>query len=174
MLVFGMASPSTREMRQDSARRVATKSFARRLRDVHLYLGTFFAPAILFFAFTGTLQTFGLHESHPGDPYQAPVWIQKLARIHKDQTPILPPARKSKPRPPEVKANPAAAPEQEQKGNPTTVLFTKWFVALMSAGLIATTLLGLYMAFKFSPGRGLTWFLLILGAVLPLVLVLAQ
>ena len=29
-------------------------------RTLHLYIGTFIAPALLFFAFTGALQTFSL------------------------------------------------------------------------------------------------------------------
>jgi hypothetical protein len=34
-------------------------------RQLHLYLGTLFAPSIIFFAFTGSLQLFGLHEGQP-------------------------------------------------------------------------------------------------------------
>ena len=164
-----MASLSTRGITDDTVRRGARKSFARQLRDVHLYLGTFFAPAILFFAFTGLLQTFSLHESHGG--YKAPVWIQTLGRIHKDQTRILPPERKPEPEA-AAKPRPAESREPEEKGNRTAIYLTKWFVALMAVGLISTTLLGLYMAFKFSPGRQLTWLLLILGTILPLGLVL--
>ena len=164
-----MASISTRGTAGESVRRGARKSFARQLRDVHLYLGTFFAPAILFFAFTGALQTFSLHEDHDG--YRAPVWIQTLGRIHKDQTRILPPERKPEPEA-AAKPRPATPPEPEEKGNRTAILMTKWFVVLMAVGLISTTLLGLYMAFKFSPGRRLTWVLLILGTILPLALVL--
>ena len=33
------------------------------LRQLHLYLGVFFAPLIAFFAFTGILQTYDLHET---------------------------------------------------------------------------------------------------------------
>src|SRR5579862_8066073 len=55
-------------------------------RQWHLYLGTFFAPSIIFFALTGALQLFGLHEGHPGEAYQPPEWVQKLSSIHKDQT----------------------------------------------------------------------------------------
>ena len=33
----------------------------KQARQWHLYLGTFFAPSILFFALTGALQLFGLH-----------------------------------------------------------------------------------------------------------------
>jgi len=33
----------------------------KRLRSIHLYLGCFFAPMLLFFAVSGVWQTFGLH-----------------------------------------------------------------------------------------------------------------
>jgi uncharacterized iron-regulated membrane protein len=67
-------------------------------RQLHLYLGLFFAPSIIFFAFTGSLQTFSLHENkHPGD--HNPEWIATLASVHKDQ--VLP-----------VKKQPSKAKEQ--------------------------------------------------------------
>ena len=43
-------------------------------REWHLYLGTLFAPSIIFFALSGSLQLFGLHEGHPGEAYQPPAW----------------------------------------------------------------------------------------------------
>ena len=147
-------------------------------RQWHLYLGTLFAPSIIFFAFTGSLQLFGLHESHPGDAYQAPVWIQELASIHKDQ--VLqkkhkpkppsateqnsPPAMAAAPKPPQPAPN---APEKE----PETTLALKWFFLAMAVGLISSTLLGIYMAFKFNRSRALVWGMLIAGTVIPLALI---
>src|SRR5277367_2615131 len=60
------------------------------LRLIHLYIGVFIAPAILFFAFTGALQTFSLHETTRGSDYKPPAWAVTLAQIHKKQTPIVP------------------------------------------------------------------------------------
>ena len=45
----------------------------RRLRQVHQYLGLFFAPAILVIAISGALQMFSLHENHGGGPYRPTV-----------------------------------------------------------------------------------------------------
>ena len=149
-------------------------------RQWHLYLGTLFAPSIIFFAFTGSLQLFSLHESHPGDAYQAPVWVQELASIHKDQ--VL--QKKHKPAPPpagEQKAPPAAAapkppqpassgPKEEPRTNKST-LALKWFFLAMAVGLISSTLLGIYMAFKFNRSRALVWGMLIAGTVIPLALI---
>ena len=45
------------------------------LRQIHLYLGVFTAPAILFFALSGVLQTFGLHETTKDSSYKPARWI---------------------------------------------------------------------------------------------------
>jgi len=56
----------------------------KQIRQLHLYMGTLFAPAILFFAFTGALQTFGLHEGARGSNSTPPAWIAQLAQVHKN------------------------------------------------------------------------------------------
>jgi hypothetical protein len=68
----------------------ASHKFLKYLRLVHLYTGVFIAPALLFFAFTGALQTFSLHETTRGSSYKPPAWAVMLAEIHKRQTPIVP------------------------------------------------------------------------------------
>jgi hypothetical protein len=60
------------------------------LRLTHLYLGVFVTPALLFFAFTGALQTFSLHETTRGSSYKPPAWAVVLGQIHKKQTPVIP------------------------------------------------------------------------------------
>src|SRR5260370_726866 len=60
------------------------------LRLIHLYTGIFIAPALLFFAFTGALQIFSLHETTRGSSYKPPAWAVMLGQIHKKQTPIVP------------------------------------------------------------------------------------
>jgi hypothetical protein len=67
------------------AARSSRATLLKQIRQLHLYLGVFFAPAILFFSLTGAVQLFGLHEGHPGEAYQPPKWIAALASIHKDQ-----------------------------------------------------------------------------------------
>ncbi len=53
------------------------------VRKIHLYLGVLFAPAVLFFASTGMVQVLSLHQSSPG--YNAPILLQRLGALHKDQ-----------------------------------------------------------------------------------------
>src|SRR3982074_1502109 len=55
----------------------------KQIRELHLYLGAFFAPTIIFFALTGAFQTYSLHEEHGGKP-GIPL-ITWLAEVHKNQ-----------------------------------------------------------------------------------------
>src|SRR5437588_9008942 len=59
-------------------------------RDLHLYIGAFISPAILFFAFTGLLQTFSLHENAKDGNYKPPRWVLSVAQLHKKQTLQIP------------------------------------------------------------------------------------
>ncbi len=117
------------------------------LNRVHLLLGCFFAPALLFFTLSGAFQTLRLHKDVKGG-YQAPEIFKVMAKIHKDQK--LPDS--SQPRP--------SWPLQG-------------FVLLMSAGFIFSTGLGLVMAFKYFRPRWVIWTLLAAGFVMPLVLLMA-
>lgn len=175
------AATSSKEIETQAAIRRAAR--LKRAREWHLYLGTLFAPSILFFALTGALQLFGLHESHPGETYQAPVWVQKLGSIHKDQvlerhgpTPGAFAERKA---PPSADAAPKPAEPQrpkrggeERRPSPLTYAL-KFFFLAMSLGLVSSTVLGIFMAFKYNRSRTLVWGLLVAGTVIPLGLILA-
>ena len=136
-------------------------------RQLHLWLGVFFAPAIIFFAFTGALQTFNFHESQPGSTYQPPVWIEKLAQIHKKQTIQI---RQKPPAPPQGRRNEREIPRPKPQ-QPLSTTLLKWFVFLMSLGLVTTSLLGVYMAFQYNRDRRVIWALLVLGTVMPILFV---
>jgi hypothetical protein len=156
-----------------------TGTFAmKQIRQLHLYLGTFFAPAIFFFALSGALQTFSLHESEDGSSYSPPSWIVTIASIHKDQ-------RLSKPHHHEHAAPAEAAPEQakaaaqdghvasvpaaheeEHEAGPST-LPLKIFVLLLAVGLMLTAALGIYMALQSRNNRRMTWVMLACGILVP-------
>ena len=55
------------------------------MRNVHLYLGVFFAPLLIFFLISGCWQTFGLHEAKKDGSYAPPAIIKALSSVHKDQ-----------------------------------------------------------------------------------------
>ena len=61
-------------------------SVLKTARLIHLYLGAFITPAILFFALTGILQTFSLHDAAKNGSYKPAYWIVALAQLHKKQT----------------------------------------------------------------------------------------
>lgn len=189
-----------RVMNMDTGVQVRSRSAARlkRAREWHLYLGTLFAPSLLFFALTGAVQLFGLHETRPGSSYQPPVWIQKLASIHKDQSigekhgqppesgrkqqqqlqgaptekgeaPAANEAALSPQRPADARPGSSTHDEKGKSKIPTYLL--KWFFLGAALGLVSSTLLGIYMAFKFNRSRGLVWSLLVLGTLIPVILV---
>lgn len=63
------------------------------IRLTHHYIGVFFAPTILFFAITGSLQMFGLHETSRGSSYVPPAILVHLSQLHKKGTLYLPPRK---------------------------------------------------------------------------------
>ena len=124
-------------------------------RLVHFYLGVFFAPLIIFFAFTGLLQVFKLHESYREIPGSQGDWIAWFGQFHKEQAWVPPRVAPAKP-----------APKKEGVyGKPM-----KWLVALMGAGLMASAILGLYIAFSYPSRRKPCLAALIAGILVPLVL----
>jgi hypothetical protein len=161
--------------------------FLKSLRLIHLYTGVFIAPGLLFFAFTGALQTFSLHEATRGSSYRPPAWAVMLAQIHKKQTPIVP---IRKPAPPEKPAD-KTAPEKAQPSSSATPqpapaeapkptgeaaqkshnpLPLKYFFLLVCIGLFISTLSGLYMSYKYIRNRRLITVILLCGIIVPVLL----
>ena len=140
----------------------------KRIRQIHFYLGVFFAPTILFYCFTGALQTFQLHEAHQG--YVPFEWVVRICRVHKDQTSELPtpPKRVQRPDEPENLAPKEDSESSQTRRKPHISLPLKWFVLVMSLGLSATASLGIYMAFTYNRDIRIIWSLLIIGALLPI------
>ena len=139
------------------------------VRQTHLYLGVFVGPALLFFAITGAIQTFSLHEITKGSNYRPPHILVVLAKIHKKQTPVVAPA-------PPVK-DPApgfAKPAPETLGAPAphNSLPLKIFFLLASISLAASTFSGLYMSYKYSRNKTVITTMLVLGTVIPVVMIL--
>ena len=160
------------------------------MRLVHLYLGVFTAPALLFFAFTGALQTFSLHETTKGSSYKPPQWAVVLGQIHKKQTPVVP-----------VRKQPSSEPVAAQSGStgagaagqgqapgresgvgaeqgagrmPARVhhpMPMKIFFLVVSIGLLLSTLTGIYMSYKYMRDRRVVTLLLVLGVLIPVTLV---
>lgn len=157
-------------------------------RLVHSYLGVFVAPALLFFAFTGAMQTFSLHEKPWGDGGKPPHWIVVLARLHKDQMTYIPPRH----RPPvatganadSAKAQGAAAPakvpntptsdQKTAQAHGPNALPMKLFFLLVTLMLAGSVVTGLVMAFRYKGNKLALGITLAAGVIVPAILVLLQ
>ena len=114
------------------------------LRRIHLYLGCFFAPMLIFFSVSGIWQVYGLQWVN------GPNILTYLSTIHmghqiffKDPT----------------KAYSLSSP------------YLEFFVVLMAVSLVISIILGVIMAFKF--GRGTLALASLAGGVLiPLILII--
>ena len=139
-----------------------------RLRTLHAYMAIFTAPSVLFFALTGALQLFDLHEPHGG--YQPPALIEKLGRLHKDQVFARddrhPGNVADKPGGAASDHAPATAPATDD-GDPVSASVLKWFFLLVTLVLASTTGFGLWLGLRHNGRKGLGWFLLASGSVLP-------
>ncbi len=165
----------------------------RTLRLIHLYLGVFVAPALIFFAFTGALQTFSLHESSRGSTYIPPRWAVVIAQIHKKQIAVVPERKPAPNRPAQGKvlpmsvegaappysagnaaARPASAAASSVPASPQLKhhpLPLKIFFLLVCILLVTSTLTGIAMAYKYKRGPLVIAGLLLAGIVIPLVLI---
>jgi hypothetical protein len=141
------------------------------LRQLHSYIGAFIAPSVLFFAVTGALQVFSLHEAHGS--YRPPELVARLSRLHKDQVISLPPAKTS-PAGGRHEHGPRADAPHPRPSPPWAMTALKWLFLAVAAGLTLSTLLGLWMAFTTSRRRGVILALFALGAALPIILVALQ
>ena len=164
------------------------------VRQLHLYLGVFTAPMLLFFAITGGLQTFGLHETTRGSSYTPPAWLASMAQLHKKQTTVMP-VRKA--RPAEVAtpgsdlhgadaataattanaqadmrvAPPSSGSAENAGAKPKkNLLPMKIFFGLVALSLLISTLTGLYMAWRYSRKPKLVGALLLGGILVPVLL----
>jgi len=149
-------------------------AFLKLMRKLHLYIGVFSTPALLFFAFTGALQTFSFHETTQGSSYKPPAWTVKLGQLHKKQT-LDVPVRKPRPAADAPRAEkpadaaPGKAPDAPAP-KPKTHLPMKIFFLLVSIGLFLSTLTGLYMSYKYDRNKLLITGVLLAGIVVPLLL----
>ncbi len=115
----------------------------RWLRRVHLHLGVFFAPLLLFFVLTGWYQT--VTPDRRKGVADSDDWLSRLNRVHVEQY----------------------YPTKSAEGYSTRG-FTA-LVVVMSVALAATTLLGVVLAFQVMKKRGLVWLSLGMGFIVPAV-----
>ena len=125
------------------------------IRRLHAWLAILAAPTILFFAATGALQLFDLHEPHAG--YRPPLVVAELARLHKEQV-FAPPHHDD-----------GAGAGVADRGDPLAVVLLRWVFLAATLVLCVSTTLGLWLALRVRR-RGARLALLACGTVLPLAL----
>jgi hypothetical protein len=138
------------------------------LRLWHSYLSVFVAPSVIFFALTGALQIFNLHEAHDG--YQPPALLEKLARVHKDQ--VF--EQEHRREPPPAEAAPPPQPHDDagdDEGSAATWVL-KWFFLFVAVVLATSTTLGLWIALTHITRKRVSALLLAAGALIPVVVLL--
>jgi hypothetical protein len=155
----------------------------RLFRKTHLYFGLFISPALLFFAFTGAVQTLSLHEA-AGSSYKPPAWLAELGQIHKKQTMVMP---VRKPQKNDAAAHAGTVPEGghldhegDRPGVPQQAvtlsgkerqhLPLKIFFLVVALGLLSSTVTGIYMSYKYERSKLLVTATLIAGVATPLLL----
>jgi hypothetical protein len=150
-------------------------SQAMLIRQIHAYLSVFVAPTILFFAFTGSLQLFGLHEAH-GD-YRPPALIEKLGKLHTEQRFAQETPKDGKGGGKGDRAAPSAMAardaERDAEGPPPIrELALKSLFLAAALTLIASTLLGLWMALTLNRRKIVLALLFAIGVAAPVALVM--
>ncbi len=151
---------------------MASANRLRAFRLIHNYSGVFFAPAILFFAITGSLQMFGLHETNRGSSYVPPAVLTHLAQLHKKGTLFLA-SRRPEPKPAALKPEPAKpAPVEPPSRSPHSPLPIKVFFALTGLGLVVSTCTGLYMAWMYTRSTRTDAAVFLEGVIDPLILLI--
>ena len=132
------------------------------IRKWHSYIGLFIAPSVLFFALTGAVQLFNLHEAHRS--YKPAVLVEKLSSIHKDQVFALSDHHDH------PAADSAAQAGAEDEGDKTelSTWALKTFFLLVAVSLTVSTALGVWMGFTLMRSKRLAWTLVIAGTLIPL------
>jgi len=160
----------------------ASATLLKSFRQFHRWTGLFISPSILFFALTGALQTFSLHETTKGSSYKPASWIVTLAQVHKHQTDVVPVKKPAPDKPAGDKAKmdstttatvksaippPAPVPPPApQKSH----LPMKIFFLVVALGLFSSTLTGIFMAYRYGGSKIAVTLLLLAGIVVPLLL----
>ena len=116
------------------------------MRNVHLYLGCFFAPLLILFLLTGSWQMFDFHkDSRTPGGYKAPLIIKSLSEVHTNQR------------------------WGDEKTHAKPSFPFRYLIVLMSIGILITTVLGIIMAFKYTR-PWMVWACLLAGILIPFLL----
>jgi hypothetical protein len=148
------------------------------IRLTHHYIGVIFAPTILFFAITGSLQMFGLHETSRGSSYVPPAILVHLSQLHKKGTLYLPPRKTAPSAPAKADGMKADAPKPDAPKSPVPTpaspapnpLPMKIFFAATALALVISTCTELFMSWKYARREAVVVGVLLAGIACPILL----
>jgi len=137
----------------------------------------FTAPALLFLALTGGLQSVNLHEPSRGSGYTPPAWLASMAHMHKKQS-FEVAVRRALPKSAASGATAPAKIRAATQGNdgsapkPRNPWPMKFFFVLVSLSLILSTATGVWMGWRCTRHRRRYGAALVSGVVVPALLLL--
>ncbi|HET9819380.1 MAG TPA: PepSY domain-containing protein [Rhodanobacteraceae bacterium] len=158
----------------------ASLRLLKSFRTWHLYLGVFTAPALLFFAFTGALQSVALHEASRTSDYKPPAWLASIAHLHKKQSLDVPVKKRAPTRAAAAGAgivpNAKPASRADSTSQPAPRKRNLWpmkgFFLLVSLSLFLSTSTGVYMGWRCTRHRRRYGATLAAGIVVPALLLM--
>ncbi|MGH8214969.1 MAG: PepSY domain-containing protein [Rhodanobacteraceae bacterium] len=158
---------------------MATNRLLTSFRTLHLYMGVFTAPALLFFAFTGALQSVSLHEASRTGDYRPPAWLASISHLHKKQS-LDVPVKRARPKataaaaaaPAGGKTAPAVADQSVPALRRRNLVPMKAFFVLVSLSLFLSTVSGVYMGWRYARNRRRYGATLVAGVAVPVLLLL--
>ena len=154
-----------------------SRATLRLFRKTHLYFGLFISPALLFFAFTGAVQTLSLHEA-AGSSYKPPAVLAELGQLHKKQTTVLPVRKAPEGGPGHESGHGDHASGQPNAPQQAVTLASKQkqhlpmkiFFLAVALGLLTSTVTGIYMSYRYERNWMLVTGTLVAGVVVPVLL----
>jgi len=165
---------------QQTARQSRKTRLLKLGRQFHLYIGVFSAPALLFFALSGALQTLSLHEAKKGSDYKPPRWIVVMGEIHKKQTIEWLVHKSQSTVTEDVRTQDRHGINEASRDTshvPTRSahhpLLLKVFFVIVSLGFFSSVLTGVYMSYKYNRNQRLVTAVLLVGFITPVLLLLA-
>ena len=125
---------------------------------------------VVFYALSGALQIFDLHESHGG--YTAPAVLSAIGRLHKNQVLAAPPRRRA---PAGAPGAPGMSPKGDGAAQPAPAvalktLLLKWLFCIEALALAFTTVLGAIIGLTHAKRKRTIVALLAAGTLVPIVL----
>jgi hypothetical protein len=143
------------------------------IRTWHTYLGILIAPSVIFFALTGAIQLFSLHEAH--GTYEPPPLLEKLSSLHKDQI-FGEKEQHEDEQQPKAGAAPgdheATPARQDHETKSTGTVLLKWYFLMVAIALTTSTLFGLWMGLTHIKHKRTCRWLLGVGLVIPVAVTL--